>query len=151
MKPESNKLANRATIMWLALLALAFLNGALREFGLKPFLSEPVAQLVSASTGISMMTFAVRFAWKWIAIPSIAKAAFIGLSWLIATALFETFLLNRWIGDLSWEEIRQTYNVSSGEVWPFVLFWVGLLPLANFVWDTMAAKPHLKRLKGQPS
>jgi hypothetical protein len=151
MKPESDKLAFRATILWLAILALAFLNGALREFALKHFFSEPTAHIVSAMIGISMMTFAVRFAWSWIAIHSIGKASFIGLSWLIATSLFETFLLNRWIGRLSWEEIRQTYNVSAGEVWPFVLLWVGLLPLANFVWDIIAGKSQAKRLTVQPS
>jgi hypothetical protein len=98
---------------------------------------------------VAVLSIAVRITWHWLAIDSIRKAILVGLCWLVATALFETFLLNRWISDLSWEEIRKTYNITSGQLWPFVLLWVGILPPGNFAWDIVATQQHVKSVDGK--
>lgn len=54
-------------------------------------------------------------------------AGLVGVGWVVATFLFETFVINR---KLSWSQVQQTYDVSAGEFWGFVLLWLVLMPIA---------------------
>jgi hypothetical protein len=121
----------RPTLAWFGLFILAFLNGALREVGLKIGLgiSEPLAHQLSCVTGVLIWTSFVLIIWERLKITQIKEAALIGLGWFVATFLFETFILNR---KLSWSEILHTYDVTAGEYWGLVLVWIGLLPIAVF-------------------
>lgn len=118
-------------IAWLGLFVLAFLNGALREVGLKKVLGivEPTAHQLSCLSGVVLWTGFVWFIWNKIKISTIKQAALTGLIWFSLTFLFETFVLNR---NLSWPEILHTYNVMAGEFWGLVLVWLGLMPIAIF-------------------
>ncbi len=123
-----NELIKRSLLIWLGLFALAFVNGAIREIGLKKFIGEPWAHHISAITAFFIFGVYVLLLWNKSKIKTSKDALFVGGMWFLLTILTETFVLNKWISKLSWEEIIQTYNFSRGELWPLVLVWIGVLP-----------------------
>lgn len=116
------------TFIWLGLFGLAFFNGALREFGIKRLVHEPYAHHLSVLTAILIFTLYVFWIWNKTQIRTIRVAFMIGLYWFVLTVLTETFVLNRWISGLSWEQILKTYDLPHGELWPLVLVWIAILP-----------------------
>lgn len=116
---------------WFGLLVLAFINGALREVGMKQLMGiqEPLAHQLSCLTGVFLWTLFLVLIWNRLKISTLEKSLWVGAGWLAATALFETFVLNR---NLSWTEILQTYNFLQGEFWGLALLWIGLMPIAFF-------------------
>ena len=126
MRTETIK---RSLLLWLGLFALAFANGALRELLITRFIPEPTAHHLSALTAAVIFGSYVLLTWKWSLISTRREAALVGGLWLVLTILAETFLLNRWLSGLSWEQILPSYNLARGELWPLVLLWIGALPL----------------------
>lgn len=104
------------------------MNGALREFVfIQRFgVARNPANQLSCLSGAILWTAALLFLWKKLEIKNFRQSAYVGAGWVLATALFETFILNR---SLSWQEIAHTYNVASGEFWGLVLIWLGLMPV----------------------
>ncbi|HLE01794.1 MAG TPA: hypothetical protein VJB59_16150 [Bdellovibrionota bacterium] len=121
----------RAALAWLGLFVLAFVNGAIRELGMKTALGigEPLAHQLSSLTGIALWTAFVLLVWSKLRINSFKKAILVGAGWFVATVLVETFVINR---NLSWNEVLQTYNVAAGEFWGLVLIWIGLMPVVIY-------------------
>lgn len=118
----------RAIWAWFGLLILAFANGAIREVGMKKLIGirEPLAHQLSCLTGVILWTIFTVLIWNSLKINSTKKSVVVGVGWLAATALFETFVLNR---HLTWPEILNTYNLFRGEFWGLVLLWIGLMPI----------------------
>lgn len=125
----SAALLRRALLLWLGLFALAFVNGALREIGIKRVIGEPTAHQLSALTAFLIFSAYGWAVWPKTRIVTTADAWWVGALWLVLTILTETSVLNRWTSHLSWDQILQTYNLGRGELWPLVLVWVGLLPV----------------------
>lgn len=120
----------RAGVVWLGLLVLAFVNGALRELVMKRIISsDHVAHQLSCATGILLWTSFVYLIWNKLHIQNIQEACLVGVLWFVATMLFETFILNR---NLSTHQILETYNLAKGELWGLVLLWIGALPIVLF-------------------
>jgi hypothetical protein len=125
--------------VWIGLFALGFANGALREIGLKRFVPEPYAHHLSVLTAIVLFSIYLSAIWNRTRIHTKSEALFIGLFWFILTVLTETFVLNRWISKLSWDEIGETYNLAQGQLWPLVLIWIGILPWLMRQWKGPAS------------
>jgi len=123
----------RALILWFGLFAIGFANGTLRELTIRRIIQEPWAHHLSALTAALFFSTYVFLLWQKTKITSFNEALLVGALWLVLTVLTETFVLNRWISGLTWNEIIQTYNISRGELWPLVLLWVGILPILAYV------------------
>ena len=121
----------RCIIAWLGLCAFAFLNGAIRVVLMKGSLGvrDPLANQLSCISGVILWSGFTWILWPWLDITSSFQSMVLGLSWLLATFLFETFLIGR---SLNWDEIWQTYNIFRGEFWGLVLLWIGLMPVAIY-------------------
>ena len=119
----------RATIAWLGFFILAFVNGTIRVVAITPLIGETWAHPLSVATGISLFTIYAYLIWKWLGIKTVGLSLAVGAYWLVLTVIAETFLINRWMSGMSWQQILQTYNLVEGQLWPLVLLWVGLLPL----------------------
>jgi hypothetical protein len=122
------ELATRATAVWFLLLVVAILNGALREFGVAPFVAEPLAQQISVVTAVILFAAVVWGVWRWLRITHMKQAWCIGLFWLAATICAETFVFGRWLSHRSWPEILSAYDIVGGNWWPLVLLWIAVLP-----------------------
>lgn len=117
------------TVIWCGFFVLAFVNGALREIGLKQFIQEPWAHHVSVVTGILFFTVYLYFVWHKAKVETLKEAVLTGCYWLNLTVLAETFIVGRLIGKQSWEQIFSSYNLMQGNLWPLVLVWVAALPV----------------------
>jgi hypothetical protein len=135
----NSALMPRNTLIWLGFLALAFANGALREAGIKRVIADPYAHHLSVLTAIVIFSIYIGALWNRTRIQSTREALAIGLYWFVLTLLTETFVLNRWMSKLNWDEIRATYDITQGQLWPLVLIWIGVLPWLMRHWKGPAS------------
>lgn len=121
----------RSLIVWIGLFVLAFVNGALREIVIIRIIgiNNHSAHQLSCLTGIIIWTAFVTFVWGYMKIQRLKHAVEIGILWFLLTVLTETFVINRWLSNLSWEQILATYRVLNGELWIFVLLYLGIVPI----------------------
>jgi len=119
----------RSSLIWCGFFVLAFINGALREIGLKQFIHEPWAHHLSALTAILLFATYLYFVFDKTLITETREAVLIGLYWLVLTVLAETFVVGRMIGKQSYEQIFSNYNILAGNLWPLVLLFVAVSPL----------------------
>ncbi len=112
---------------WLLLLAVAMVNGGLRDFTYGKHLPELLANQISCVSGILLLGIAIR----WFARrhpPASAKQAWcIGLFWMGLTVAFE-FLFFHYVAGHPWTELLANYDVASGRLWPLILIWVAVAP-----------------------
>ena len=107
-------LFKRAFLIWIGLFVLAFVNGAIREIGIKKFIDEPWAHHLSALTAVILFGIYVFIIWHKTKIETPKEALAVGGFWFLLTILTETFVLNRWISGLTWDQVIQTYNIFEG-------------------------------------
>jgi hypothetical protein len=121
-------MAGRALATWVAMLAIAIINGAVREAWLIPGFGEQrghQASTVLLSTMILVLTFATV---SWIAPTDRRQALFIGLGWVGLTLAFE-FLAGHYASGKAWRELLAEYDILHGRTWILVLITTGLAPL----------------------
>jgi len=109
----------RATVAWLIILALAIVNGALREEVLIPRFGEQLGRL-SSPLLLALLVFGVA----WILLPWIRpltsrEAWIVGILWLGLTLAFE-FLAGHYLFGDPWERLLAEYNVVQGRLWVLV-------------------------------
>ncbi|MCA0445914.1 MAG: hypothetical protein LCH54_06765 [Bacteroidetes bacterium] len=117
---------------WFPLLAIAFINGTIRQIGYQELLGELNAHQVS--TAIGMILFAFYFLWidqKWKPV-SVNETMKIGFLWVILTIIFE-FGMGVGMGR-PWEIMVHDYNLAAGRVWVVILAWVAIGPSVVFWW-----------------
>ena len=117
----------KAIAVWLLILVLAVLNGALREAVLRPALGKPFA-LVLSGILLSALILVVAF----LLVPRFgqvgrAQALYLGLLWLVLTLAFELGF-GRWVQGRSWSELLRAYTFEDGNLWPLVLVVTFLAP-----------------------
>ena len=113
--------------IWLLLIALAMLNGIVREKYLVPLLGQQIALPVSGIF-LSAMIFVVTF----VLLPFLGTLKpsqywLVGGMWLCITVLFE-FIFGRYAMGQSWEKLLDAYNVLEGNLWVLVLLITALSP-----------------------
>jgi hypothetical protein len=135
------KITSRSILVWFCFLVLAFVNGAFRELVMIKFLGIGAlrANQLSCLTGIALWTSFHLLIWRKLEVKRFSQALLIGMGWLVATMLFETFIINR---NLNWSQILHTYDVSAGQYWGLVLLWIGLMPLAAYSLDASRRYPN---------
>jgi len=114
--------------VWLGILLLANLNGAVREMWLIPAMGKIPGRALSTVV-LSVLVFLI--AWLtvgWIRPVSTGDAMLIGLVWLLLTLGFE-FLVGHYVFHKPWAELTEDYNVARGRIWPLVLVAVLFAPL----------------------
>jgi len=121
----------RAILIWFALLAVAIVNGGLRESMLVPWLGRGLAQAVSTVLLSGFIAVIAWFAVPWIAPRGVDEAWAIGFGWVTLTLAFE-FLGGHFLFGKSWTELAVDYNVLAGRIWVLVLVVTLLAPVVTF-------------------
>jgi hypothetical protein len=131
----------RALAVWLVILLLANLNGALREVLLiRPL--GPMAGRALSTILLSAIVFLVSwFTVGWIGPATAGDALRIGILWLVLTLAFE-FLVGHYLFRQPWPALLEDYDLSRGRIWVLVLLVVLTAPLIT---------AHLKGLFRSPS
>lgn len=110
----------RAAVVWLAILVLAVLNGALRDGFVSPRLGETAGRAISTVL-LSLFVFAAAYvSHRWIGAKSSGEALQVGIFWTALTLAFE-FLAGHYLFGDPWEKLLAEYNVLRGRTWPLVL------------------------------
>jgi hypothetical protein len=116
----------KSMLIWLTIVPLAILNGALREGILEPLIGSRIARPISGIILI-ILIFIVSF----IFIPRLKKGTqrtylIIGLLWVLATVIFETAL--SFLMGMSFYEVINAYNITTGNLWLLVVVFIGFAP-----------------------
>ncbi len=110
----------KALVLWLAILALAILNGALRERLVIPLVGQ-FGGLIASGVILSCCVFAIALlASPWYGALASSQWWLIGLLWLLLTLLFELGF-GRLVQGRQWTELAQAYTFAGGNIWPVVL------------------------------
>jgi len=124
---EMTPVALKAAAFWLGILALAILNGALREKALVPALGGVAAQVASGVI-LSACIFLVAFAAApWYGPLASRQWLLVGALWLLLTLVFE-FSFGRLAQHKTWPELLEAYAFKGGNIWPLVLVAVFISP-----------------------
>ena len=117
----------RAVLVWLALLALAILNGAVREAWLFDALGRGPGLVASGLMLSALILLLACACARWLDAPSGSAAWRVGLGWLALTLAFE-FGFGRLQGR-PWTELLAAYSFNDGNLWPVVLLVILVAPV----------------------
>jgi hypothetical protein len=112
-------LAAKAIALWLAIAALAVVNGALREALLIPLLGRTPGLVLSGVLLCALILWITVVTLPWLDARRRLQLIGIGAAWLVLTLVFE-FSLGRLQGK-SWATLLEAYTFKDGNVWPLVL------------------------------
>jgi hypothetical protein len=117
----------RALAVWLAILLLANINGAVRELWIIPDIGEVAGRAVSTVILCALVLLLTWLTIGWIRPIAPADAMKIGALWLVLTLAFE-FLVGHYLFRKPWAVLLEDYNVAQGRIWVVVLVVVLLAP-----------------------
>lgn len=110
----------RAVAVWLVILVVAVVNGAVRETLVSPRFGAAAGHIASS---IALSAAAMLVAWltiAWIAPASAGAAWATGGLWLLLTVAFE-FLAGHYLFGDPWEKLLADYDLRRGRIWVLVL------------------------------
>jgi hypothetical protein len=109
----------KALLVWAAILALAIVNGAVRDALVAGIVGPTAAR---AASGIILCTFilvAAFVATPWFGRLQSRSWWGIGMLWLTLTVMFETAV--GYAQHQSWHALLDAYTLQGGNLWPAVL------------------------------
>ncbi|HOW84108.1 MAG TPA: hypothetical protein PK573_16210 [Spirochaetota bacterium] len=118
-------------LMWIPLLATAFVNAALREMTYAPLMEREWAHRISVLTGIVLIGAVAWLMLKRNPPASSRDAVFGGITWLVMTETFE-FCMTVLYSKKPLGFFLEMHNLPAGELWPLLLVWIALLPPLYF-------------------
>jgi hypothetical protein len=120
----------RAAVVWLAILALAALNGAIRDLVVAPRIGDTAARAISTLVLSGVVLLVTWLSIRWVGPRNARQARAVGMFWLVLTLAFE-FGVGRLSGK-SLSAVLVDYDVLRGRIWvlvPIVTFlapvWLG--------------------------
>jgi len=117
----------KAFAIWWLILALAVLNGGLREVVLLPVLGKPAALVLSGVLLAACIVIVALVLVPRLGRLRVAQALQLGLLWLTLTLAFE-FGFGYWVQGHSWSELLAAYTFRDGNLWPLVLVVIFFAP-----------------------
>lgn len=121
----------RYVVAWFVLLAVAMINGGLRDFTYGRHVSELLAHQLSCLSGIILFGVVIHQYVRFWPPLSARQAWHIGLFWMALTVAFE-FLFFHYVAGHPWTVLLANYDLSEGRMWPLILLWVLLAPYLFF-------------------
>ena len=117
----------KALVVWFLLLAVAVMNGALREVVLTPVFGAPWAHVLSTLLLSSLVLGLAAASAGWIGARNDAEAVRVGVLWTGLVLAFE-FLAGHYVFGTAWRELLADYNVFRGRIWVLVLVTTAIAP-----------------------
>lgn len=112
-------LFGKALLVWVGILVLAVVNGAIRETVINPALGPTYALILSGVLLMLLIVGVTYLALPWMQARKTTHLILIGLSWFCLTLLFE-FSFGLLLGK-SIPELLNAYSFKGGNIWPLVL------------------------------
>jgi hypothetical protein len=124
---SSAAIAARAVVVWLIIVAIESLHGAMRIIFLEPVLGEVGARQFAVLSGTALVYIIAYLLIGWIAAGNRRSLLAIGVGWALLTITFE-ISVGRFLG-LSWARIASDYDIRHGGFLVFGLTAMALAPL----------------------
>lgn len=118
----------RYVFLWFPMLAIAVVNGLIRDLTYQRFIGELAGHQVSTAIGIILFGIYIRFVIRRWPPSSIPAAAGVGVLWLVLTLAFE-FLFFHYVAGHSWQRLCEAYHIHEGRVWILLLLWILIAPV----------------------
>jgi hypothetical protein len=118
----------RALASWLLLLAVAFLNGTVRQVAYPASLGDFAARQVAAGVGAVALGIAIWLVLGRWPVSTARQAWATGALWAALTVAFEVALVRG--SGRPWDEVIAQYAIWKGSLWPLLVLWVLLAPRA---------------------
>ncbi len=118
----------RAVLSWFVLLAIAFLNGAARQFAYPSTLGDFAARQVAAGVGAVALGGSIWFVLRRWPLSRAPQAWATGALWAALTVAFEVALVRG--GGRPWDDVIAQYALWKGSLWPLLVLWVLAAPAA---------------------
>ncbi len=125
------QILSRALLIWLVILGMAFVNGALRELLLVQLLGLPSALVLSGLLLSAAIVAVARLSICWIGATTYRQSMAIGMLWFFATLAFE-FAFGIGVQQKSIEAVLTAYTFDGGNLWPMVLLVTLLSPVLSY-------------------
>ena len=110
----------RALVIWVGLLVVAVMNGALRVLVLEPVIGMYGGHVASALILSALIGLVAWLSINWIRPHSMREAFAIGGYWLALTVAFE-FLAGHYLFGSPWAALLGDYDLLRGRIWMLVL------------------------------
>jgi hypothetical protein len=118
----------RAVTVWVAILILASINGAVRDLLLAPRLGETLARALSTIMLSVVVLLVTWFSIAWIGPCTRRDALLVGLLWVTLTLAFE-LLAGHYLFHQPWSALLSDYDLRRGRIWILVLIITFVAPL----------------------
>ena len=109
----------KTIVVWVAILLVAILNGALRDTVLVNILGSVAARFLSGIILCVAIIIAAALTAGWFAPLSPGSRWYIGVWWLMLTLGFELYI--GYAQHQSWQTLLDAYAFQGGNLWPLVL------------------------------
>jgi len=121
---------SRSLLLWLVLLMLAMVNGALRE-GVLLKLMPRSAAFIASGVLLSAAVLAIAILGiRWLGALRLPGYVLVGLLWLGLTLAFE-FSFGMLVRGKSLAEMLDAYRFRDGDIWPVVLAVIAAAPAVS--------------------
>jgi hypothetical protein len=114
-------------VSWIGMVAIAILNGVVREKAYGQFMGELHAHQLSTLIGLLLFGVYIWILTGTFPIESSTQAQIIGGMWLCMTVMFE-FVFGHFVIGHSWIRLLEDFNIFRGRVWSLVLVWTAIAP-----------------------
>jgi hypothetical protein len=118
----------RATAIWLALLGIAIVNGAVRSAWISPRLGEYAGHVLSTIVLCAVIAWLALVSIRWVAPAGLREAFLVGVLWVVLTVVFE-FIGGHYLFGNPWPKLLADYDILHGRLWLLVLVTNLLAPL----------------------
>lgn len=130
----------RAGTVWLAILAVAVANGALREALLVPIIGSAPGLFASGLLLCALILLVAHASSGWVRPRSRRRAWGVGALWLGLTVLFE-FAFGALVQGKDLPELLSAYHFHDGNLWPAVLLVVLVAPVLAYRMHSRRVSP----------
>ena len=120
-------MVRRSLVVWVMMLVVASVNGAVREALLIPAIGDAAGRAIST---VALCVLVLLLTWltiRWIEPRSSRDAWVVGALWVALTLGFE-FLAGHFLFGDPWSQLLEDYNVFRGRIWILVLVTIAIAP-----------------------
>jgi hypothetical protein len=120
-------MVKRSLVIWILMLVVASVNGAIREAVLIPMLGDVAGRAASTLMLCALVLLLTYLTILWIHPRSGRETWIVGGLWVALTLAFE-FLAGHFLFGNPWSQLIEDYNVMRGRIWILVLITITLAP-----------------------